>query len=191
MVQSTMTLDEMKALPADKQKEIINRVSRLRHSGKTAVYSCQYGAGITAISTGAGVSREVAKSLHEAYWNINWAVKVVKDEQETKTVNGVMWLKNPLNGFWYVLRGDKDKISTLIQGTATYCFDMWVEEILKKDVKLIAQFHDEVVIEIPTGYRAGVTKYLKACVGNVNRRLKLNRDLDVDVEYGNDYSAIH
>ena len=186
-----MTLDDMKKLPKTEQKAIIDRVSKLRHNGKTAVYACQYGAGVGAIASGAGVTKQVAEALHKAYWNINWAVKAVKDEQKTKVVNGMTWQLNPVNNFWYVLRSEKDKISTLIQGTGTYCFDMWLKEILTKDVKLLGQFHDEIIFEIPKGYRVSVTKYLKDCVGKVNDTLKLNRDLDVDVDYGESYDKIH
>ena len=103
----------------------------------------------------------------------------------------MMWLFNPVSKIWHVLRSKKDIFSTLNQSTGTYCFDMWVREILKRDVKLLAQFHDEVIIEIPLGYRKGVTKYLKDCVGIVNDTLQLNRDLDVDVDFGGDYSEIH
>ena len=68
---------------------------------------------------------------------------------------------------------------------------MWVKEILKNDVKLLAQFHDEVIIDSPLGYRKEVIKYLKTCVGKVNDTLKLKRRLDVDVDFGKTYAEIH
>ena len=68
---------------------------------------------------------------------------------------------------------------------------MWLKEILKKDVKLLGQFHDEVILDVPLGYRKAVTKYLKGCVSKVNSTLKLNRDLDVDVDFGKTYAEIH
>lgn len=50
---------------------------------------------------------------------------------------------------------------------------------------------DEVILEVKVGHREGATKLLKDCVARVNDKLKLNRDLDVDVEFGLDYSCIH
>lgn len=162
-----------------------------RHKGKTTNYASTYGAGAQTIATGAGVTLAEGKALHKAYWDRNWSLKAIADDQETKMVNGMMWLYNPVSKFWYVLRSKKDIFSTLNQGTGTYCFDMWLKEILKKDVKLIGQFHDEIIFEIPKGYRGGVTKYLKDCVVCLNKNLKLNRDLDVDVDFGDSYSEIH
>ena len=102
-----------------------------------------------------------------------------------------MWLYNPVSKFWYELRSKKDIFSTLNQSTATYCFDMWVKEILRRPVRLVGQFHDEVVLDVAAHYRTGITKYLKSCVNQVNKNLKLNRDLDVDVDFGDNYSEIH
>lgn len=162
-----------------------------RFKGKTTNYASTYKAGAETIAREAGVPLSVGKILKEAYWSRNWSLKSIEEAQVTKKVNGMTWLLNPTSKFWYVLRSLKDIFSTLNQGTATYCFDMWVQEILKRDVKLLAQFHDEVVIEVPFGYRPGVTKYLKDCVQKVNLKLGLNRDLDVDVEFGSNYSEVH
>ena len=162
-----------------------------RYKGKTTNYASTYGAGAQTIARGADATLKEGKALHKAYWDRNWSLNAIADDQETKTVNGMMWLFNPVSKIWHVLRSKKDIFSTLNQSTGTYCFDMWVREILKRDVKLLAQFHDEVIIEIPLGYRKGVTKYLKDCVGIVNDTLQLNRDLDVDVDFGGDYSEIH
>ena len=49
---------------------------------------------------------------------------------------------------WYSLRFDKDRFSTLNQGTGAYCFDTWVKYILSKRPQLTGQFHDEVILEI-------------------------------------------
>lgn len=162
-----------------------------RFKGKTTNYASTYGAGAQTIATGADATLKEGKALHKAYWERNWSLKAIADDQESKMVNGMLWLYNPVSKFWYVLRSKKDIFSTLNQGTGTYCFDMWLREILKKGVKLLGQFHDEIIFEIPKGYRVSVTKYLKDCVGKVNDTLKLNRDLDVDVDYGESYDKIH
>lgn len=162
-----------------------------RFKGKTTNYASTYGAGAQTIARGADATLAEGKALHKAYWDRNWSIKAIADEQETKTVNGMMWLFNPVSKIWYVLRSKKDIFSTLNQGTGTYCFDMWVKEVLKKDVKLIGQFHDEIIFRSPPQHRVQVTKYLKDCIQTVNKNLKLNRDLDVDVDFGESYSEIH
>ena len=175
----------------DFSKDTKEYLSAQRFKGKTTNYASTYKAGAETIARGAGVSLSEGKILKDAYWSRNWSLKAIEEDQTTKQVNGMTWLLNPCSKFWYVLRNSKDVFSTLNQGMATYCFDKWLQEILNKDVKLIAQFHDEIIIEIPKGYRKGVTKYLKDCVQKVNLELGLNRDLDIDVEYGNNYSEIH
>ena len=166
-------------------------LSAQRHKGKTTNYASTYGAGAATIARGAEATLVEGKALHKAYWDRNWSIKAIADEQITKTLNGMMWLYNPVSKFWYELRSKKDIFSTLNQSTATYCFDMWVKEILRRPVRLVGQFHDEVVLDVAAHYRTGITKYLKSCVNQVNKNLKLNRDLDVDVDFGDNYSEIH
>ena len=102
-----------------------------------------------------------------------------------------MWLLNPINGFWYSLRTTKDIFSTLVQGTASYVFDLWVEEILKQREQITAQFHDEVVLEITEGYEKQCEEIIRNAINIVNEKLPLNRELDVSVQFGKRYSEIH
>ena len=57
--------------------------------------------------------------------------------------------------------------------------------------QLTGDFHDEVILEVKVGHREAATKLLKDCVARVNDKLKLNRDLGVDCEYGRTYAEIH
>ena len=186
-----MTLNEMKSLSPKEQEALFNRLTLERHKGKTTNYASTYGAGAQTIARGAEATIKEGEELHKAYWNRNWSLKAIAEEQTTKNVNGKLWLLNPVSGLYYELRSKKDIFSTLNQGTGTYCFDMWVKEILKKDVKLLAQFHDEIVFDSPLGYRERVIELLKDCVGRVNDTLKLKRRLDVDVDFGKTYAEIH
>lgn len=190
-----MNLADMKNLTKEEQDKLHSRITMARHSGKTAVYSSQYGAGAKTIARSSGVSVAVGELLHKAYWEINKGLKVLESECVVKTevIDGVQvkWLYNPINGLWYNLKTDKDKVSALIQGTGAFLFDMWVKEIKKRDVKILGAFHDEVIIEIPKGYQAGVRKYLEDCIGKVNKEWGLDRDLGVDVIFGNSYRDIH
>lgn len=163
----------------------------IRHAYKQTNYASTYGARAATIARAAGVSVVEGKALHEAYWKRNWSLKAIPKTIKTKTLFGSMWLKNPVSGFWYSLRAEKDIFSTLNQGTGTYCFDMWVKEVRKKRSQLTGQFHDEIILTVKEGYREECTKLLKNAIATVNKNLKLNRDLDVDVQFGKTYADIH
>lgn len=116
-------------------------LSGKRHSGKGTNYSATYGAGGATIARTAGVSEAIGNKLHKAYWDRNWSLKAIADECKVKQSRGLKWLWNPVAQMWYYLKKDKDKFSTLNQGTGTYCFDLWLKKILEKRPQLTGQFH--------------------------------------------------
>lgn len=166
-------------------------IKPIRDIFKNGNYACQYGAGPPRLALTANISLKKAEEVHATYWRKNWAIKVVAEEQEVKTIRGKMWLKNPINGFYYSLRSKKDIFSTLVQGSASYVFDLWVQEFRKKRSQLTAQFHDEVVLCVKQGYRKQCETLLRDAIKAVNDNLKLNRELGIDVQFGARYSDIH
>ena len=166
-------------------------LSQIRYNFKGGNYALQYGAGIKTLSKQLSITMKEAKVISEAYWKRNWSVKAVSDSMITKEVKGRTWQYNPVSKLWYSLRSDKDKFSTLCQGTGTYLFDMWVGFILKEREQLTANFHDEIILEVKKGNRDNCVKLLENSIKKVNRMLKLNRELQVDVQFGNNYSEIH
>lgn len=151
----------------------------------------QYGAGPDRLAITCGISVPEAKLVHATYWKRNWAIKKIADGQLIKTVRGQMWLYNPISRFWYSLRYKKDVFSTLVQGSGVYCFDTWVAHVLADREQLTAQFHDEIVLTVDKGYRPDIEEWLKGTINEVNKFLKLNRELDIGVQFGSDYSQIH
>jgi hypothetical protein len=109
----------------------------------------------------------------------------------TKEVEGSTWQYNPVSKLWYSLRSDKDKFSTLCQGTGTYLFDMWVGFILKERQQLTANFHDEIILEVRINNRDRCIELLQKSIQKVNSLLELNRVLEVDIQFGKNYSEIH
>jgi hypothetical protein len=169
----------------------LDRISQLRYNYKGGNYALQYGAGIKTLAKQLGITMKEAKVISEAYWERNWSVKAISDSMVTKEVEGSTWQFNPVSKLWYSLRSDKDKFSTLCQGTGTYLFDMWVGFILKEREQLTANFHDEIILEVKKGNRDKCVKLLENSIKKVNRMLKLNRELQVDVQFGVNYSEIH
>jgi DNA polymerase I-like protein with 3'-5' exonuclease and polymerase domains len=166
-------------------------IAPARRKYKTGNYALQYQCGVSRLALSVGVPEKEAQVIYNAYWKRNWAIKEVAKEQEIKTVKGQMWLKNPINGFWYSLRYEKDIFSTLVQGSASYVFDLWVQTFREKRPQLTGQFHDEVVLCVKKGFREQAEKLLRDAIAAVNNQLKLNRELGIDVQFGARYSDIH
>lgn len=166
-------------------------IKPIRDVYKSANYACQYGTGIPRLAITAGITEAQARPVHKAYWEKNWAVKKVAEDQTVKTVDGQMWLHNPINGFWYSLRYEKDIFSTLVQGSASYVFDLWVACFRKERPQLTAQFHDEVVLEIKEGAFDKASALLRRAIDKTNKKLRLNRELDIDIQVGKTYAHIH
>lgn len=166
---------------------------------KTTNYACQYGAGAATIQRSAKCDFKTAERLHKAYWTLNWSIKEVAAHTTVKTIDGQMWQRNPINGFWYSLRNDKDRFSTLCQGTGAYVFDMWLNAVIDicnerygRDPLLSGQFHDELILQVLRGTREiwqGIVG--EEAISRVNKALKLNRDIACDVQFGNTYAEIH
>ena len=171
-----------------------------RQVGKQAGYSCVYGAGAEKISLSTKVSLDLAKQLHEGYWKLNWSVKAIAESLCVITdKKGLKWLINPINGFCYNIRSDKDRFSTLCQGTGSFMFDMWVDTFLNKihnkwgTKRLNFTAHDELVISPKDNQtiKNMIKSFLLGSVEEVNDRFKLRRKLGCDVQFGYRYSEIH
>ena len=186
-----LKLEEMMALSKEEQDKIYKRIKRIRDSSKNTNYAAQYGAFPKKIAQTANVDIETATTLYDAYWTNNWAWKVVTSKQKIKTIDNQMWLQNPINGFWYSLRSEKDTGSTLVQGTASFVFDFWVRFVLQTRPQLTAQFHDEIVLEINEDEKDEILKLLEESIDKANASLKLNRELAIGIQYGYHYGNIH
>lgn len=184
-----VSLRDAEAYKAAEKKDA--GIKAIRHTYKQGNYACQYGAGVQRLALTIGCSREVAQRIHEAYWKRNWSIKQAAEDQVAKVCDGRMWLYNPISKFWYSLRAEKDKFSTLVQGSAVYCFDTWVREVRKQGLAIAAQFHDEVVIPTLKGHREETKEKLNSAIAKTNRRLNLNKELAIDIQFGENYASIH
>lgn len=171
-----------------------------RKKGKTTNYASVYNAGAAKIAQAAGVPESEGIILHKAYWELNWSVKAIADEQVViKDARGAKWLINPINGFAYSLRKESDRFSTLAQGTGSYFFDMWVDNILTAMEEMLGRrtlsgsFHDECIICMGDSERnrEAIAKIIKEAVHKVNKDYNLRRKLDCETQFGNKYSEIH
>ena len=106
---------------SEEENRMMKDIGEKRGKAKAVNFSSVYGAGPPKIALSTGMSLSQAKTLHKTYWSRNKAVKQVAASVKTKTITiegeEQMWLLNPVSGFWYSLRYEKDKFSTLNQGT--------------------------------------------------------------------------
>ena len=180
----------MKSLTDDQQKALFDKIKQSRKKAKVVTYSAIYGVGAPKLSRSLSIPEREAKDLLEAYWERNWAVKKVAEDQYVKTLkDGSMWLKNPVSGFYYNLRYEKDRFSTLNQSTGVYCFDTWVMFARKLGVKIVGQFHDEVVVV--SDDPESVKERLQEAIEMANDKLQLNVPLGIDVQVGRTYADVH
>jgi DNA polymerase I-like protein with 3'-5' exonuclease and polymerase domains len=198
----TDKLRDMLDLTDDEIKVEIKRIGKARSSGKATNYSCQYGAGGATVARAAGVSLRVGEKLVKAYRKLNWTIDVIAAQMNTKRTSFGVYQFNPFNNMWYNLKTKKDAFSTLVQGTGAYVFDLWLSQIFKlrdsgeyklgKDgALLLAQFHDEFILEVDEDCQDECRRLISDALDNVNRIMKLEIPFGCDIQFGKDYSEIH
>ena len=172
-------------------------LDKARAIAKNGNYACQYGSGVDTLSRTAKVSKHIARKVHKGYNDLNWSIKKIATMTTVKKLGSEMWQYNPISKLWYSLRSDKDRVSTLIQGSGSYIFDIWVyhaQQLAMKnrlEYKLLLTIHDEKVVEIQQGKEDLYREITLKAIDKVNSTLKLNRDLACDVQFGSNYSEIH
>jgi hypothetical protein len=169
----------------------VKKYNDIRKPFKVTNYSSTYGIKAKKLARDLNCSVAFAQSLLDAFWKRNWSVLKVAEDCEIKYTGKSMWLKNPVSGFWYQLRHDKDRFSTLNQGTGVYCFDTWVYFVRKLGIKVVGQWHDEELNYVNMGDEVGNTDLLKEAIRKTNEKLGLNVPLDIDIKYGATYAEVH
>lgn len=165
--------------------------SKERKKGKATNYACVYGAGGATVARSADIPVAEGEKLVEAYWKRNWSVKAIAEDQLVKTVNKQKWLFNPVSKLWYSLRYEKDRFSTLNQGTGVWCFDTWVKHVKKSGLPITGQFHDEIIGLLKEEHKKRAESVLTKAIEATNEELQLNRGLGIDIQFGKNYSEIH
>lgn len=166
-------------------------INKVRKDAKQVNFSAVYGVGPPKLSLTTGWEIQKATTMLEVYWKRNWSVKVIAKETYHKVVDGQMWLWNPVSELWYSLRYDKDKFSTLNQGTGVYCFDSWVRKVRAKGIKICGQFHDEIIALVKLIDKDITAIKLKEAIQETNDELQLNIQLGISIDFGENYAQIH
>ncbi len=166
-------------------------VKDVRGPYKAANYSCIYGIGSAALARDLGISIAKASALIEAYWERNHAVRLVVDEQVVKKIKDNMWLYNPVSGFWYSLRYEKDIFSTLNQGTGVYVFDKWLALSKQKGLTVAMQYHDEFLVVVQEGKQQECGELIDKSIDELNEMINLNVPISAESAFGKSYASVH
>ena len=75
--------------------------------------------------------------------------------------------------------------------TGVYCFDLWVRQVRLRGIKIMIQYHDEIVFHLRVGEEDQVSAKLLEAIKAVNDSVKLNVPLGVSVDFGTSYAEIH
>jgi hypothetical protein len=175
----------------DKHNSGERSLKALRKNYKVVNYSATYGVGASKLARETGMSVKEAKTLLDAFWARNWSVEAVAKSLRVRELFGSMWVQNPVSKFWYALRSEKDRFSTLNQGTGVFCFDTWVAICRKNGIKTIGQFHDEIIALVEEGQQEEVRQLMHEAATKLNEKVKLNVPLGCDVQFGKTYGEIH
>tara|TARA_R110000868_G_scaffold177798_3_gene416919 strand:+ start:1019 stop:2968 length:1950 start_codon:yes stop_codon:yes gene_type:complete len=175
----------------ENHKKGIENHKLIRAKAKQINFSAIYGVGSATLSRNMSISKKEAQTFIDAYWTRNWAVREVAESTQIKHIGAQMWLLNPVSNFWYSLRAEKDRFSTLNQGTAVYVFDKYVENMNKLNIFPNFQIHDEASFNILLENKDKTKELLQLSIQKVNEELKLNVTIGASVDFGENYSICH
>lgn len=173
------------------EKKLMEKLKLARNKAKTTNYASLYQVGAETLSRNLEISKKEAQSLIDAYWQVHYAVKEVTKTFDIKRVGEEMWILNPISKFRHHLRKEKDAFSTVNQSSAVYCFNIWLWNITKKGIWPICQSHDDLVIRCDEKDADKIKQIIKDAMVSTNKQLKLNVDLDCEVQVGDNISQTH
>lgn len=182
-------LDEKKDSRTKDESIIFSKLKKLRAKAKVVNFSATYKVGADTMSRNSGMTVKESKNLLLIYWERNHSILKVEKSLKVKEAYGHTWLFNPVSKFWYTLRAEKDRFSTLNQGTAVYVFDTWLKHLRPQGIKVSYQCHDEWLGNIES--KGVTTKKINKAIAMVNEELKLNIQVGCSVDYGENYSETH
>lgn len=175
----------------EEKEEFHEKLDKIRAQAKTVNYSALYGVGKVKLSKELKITQKEAKQLLDAYWKKNNSVKKFASSCKVKTVGEQMWVKNPLNGYWYSLRTEKDIFSVVNQSAGDYIFTLWEHFLMEEGVIIRGGWHDEVVTTCKPEDSEKIVDKLKSAINKVNKVLKLKIPVGIDFKIDKNYSKVH
>ena len=171
--------------------EQFEKVSKKRATSKTGNYALTYGCGVPKLKESTGLTTKDAKTLFDGYWGRNWSVKKYAEDRAVRMVDGKAWIWNPITNFYYFLASEKDRFSACNQSAGVRVFDGYVYEMIKRGVRPIFQAHDEVLLRVKNEDVESTITALKASINKVNKQYSFPVEIEIDIQTGESYAAVH
>ena len=173
----------------------LDEVTReMRYAAKEVNFGVLYGMGAYGLSWRAGIPQWQAKEFIDEYFKnfsgvkkyIDQTLKFAKEEGYVETLFGRRRYIPELTSENFQLRnaGERMAVNMPIQGTAADIMKMAMIEVSEqikkhkknKDIKLILQVHDEVVLEVKKGIESEIANLVKKAMESV---VELNVPIEV------------
>jgi len=183
--------EEFQTLSSEDIKSKYEALGTIRQKAKTTSYSALYGIGKAKLARELKISEKEAQQLLEGYWRLNQAVKTFVETCEVKTIEGQMWVRNPLNRFWYSLRKESDIFSTVNQGCGSYLHILWCSNLRKLGIKIRGNFHDEIVTTCKSEHYEETKALLLKAIDLTNKQSRIRVPLKIDIQKGGNYGEVH
>ena len=198
----TEALEELLLLDDSSKQSKIKEISKVRSVGKQGGYLLQYGGGRKKLAQSTKVSDKVAKDMYDAYHAMNWSIKKIADSQVKKETTHGTYQLNPFNNIWYRIKNEKDSFNVLVQGTGSFCLDVWLLHQFKlresgkyalgdNSFQLLATTHDDFVSELDVGHNEEMRRLINDAMDMTNKTLRVSIPLGCDIQFGHKYSEIH
>jgi hypothetical protein len=176
---------------AQAHKDGTENHSKVRKVFKVVNYSCVYGASGYTVSLQCNIPVDAANKLVEVYRKLNWSVDHFASKLEVIQWNSGSWLFNPVSKFYYSLRHDKDRFSTVNQSTGVYIFDLWIYLLRQEGVVILMNMHDEILTYCRKENTDKLQGILEKSMDKVNQLLDLNVEIKVTPKFGKTYWDVH
>ena len=183
--------DKLKNVDDAEAKKLMNRLKVSRSAGKTTNYASLYNVGPSTLARTLDIKESKAKKLLEAYWKINFSIKIFTESLEVKKVDKENWIYNPISKFWYYLRNEKDKFSVINQSSAVYCFNIWVYNCTKAGIWPVTQSHDDQLYIVDKDKASETQVIINNAMEKVNEQIRLNVRLDCETQTGKNIAETH
>jgi hypothetical protein len=178
-------------MPKEEQDKLLKKLKVARSRGKTCNYASLYNVGAETLARNLEITKKEAQKLIDSYWKIHFAVKVVAETFNIKTVGNESWVYNPVSKFYYYLRNSKDIFSVINQSSAVYCFNMWVWNCTQMGIFPVTQSHDDSAYIADYQDVEKTKNIISEAMRRVNNQLKLNVELACETQVGDNIAETH
>lgn len=195
----------------EKEAKAVPHIKPYRSKGKTGNYCINYGGKEPKFAASLGVSMERGKEIYDAFWEMNWPLKKLKDalEKYWETTGEKKWIKG-IDGRKLYSRSPHSLVNLLFQSAGAIVMDYagiflnrWLGDIqvdvdgtpgyLYKGhwVYRMGYFHDELQFSCPPEIAEEIGQLGVKAIRKAGEHLKMRVPMEGEYIVGEDWSRCH